>query len=60
LKMFGDRVQPRTIVTLYPAESVAGELSNRKATEAARLPVRQQLPPAAAAMSTTALLTGGR
>jgi hypothetical protein len=60
LRLFGDRLQPRTIVTRYRAKSVAGELAHRKAAGTVRLPVRQQLPPAAAAMSTTALLSGGR
>ena len=51
LELFGDMVQPRTIVTRYPAAAQVSRLSAGKtAPRSARLPVHQ-LPPATAAAS---------
>ncbi len=60
LKIFGDRLQPRTIVTRYPAAAVTRELVDRGAVAAVGFTEVQQLPPAAAAISPAALMTGGR
>jgi len=60
LKIFGDRLQPRTIVTRYPAAAVTRELVDRGAVAAVGFTEVQQLPPAAAAISPAAILTGGR
>jgi len=60
LKIFGDRLQPKTIVTHYPATAVTRELVDRGTVEAVGRPEVQQLPPAAAAISPTAMMTGGR
>ena len=60
LKIFGDRLQPRTIVTRYPAAAVTRELVDRGAVAAVGFTEVQQLPPAAAAISPSALMTGGR
>ena len=60
IKIFGDQLQPKTIVTRLSKTAVSGKHANSKA----KLPVgrsdQQQLPTAAAAFSPTAVLTAGR
>jgi hypothetical protein len=60
LKIFGDHLQPKTIVTRYPAAAATRELVDRGAVAAVGRTEVQQLPPAAAAISPAALMTGGR
>jgi hypothetical protein len=60
LKIFGDRLQPKTIVTRYPAAAVTHTLIDRGAVSAVGRTEVQQLPPAAAAISPAAMMTGGR
>jgi len=54
IKIFGDGLQPRTIVTRYPATTAAVSLVGRKAGSDSRSAAQQQVPEAAAAMSPTA------
>ena len=60
LKIFGDRLQPKTIVTRYPAAAVARTMIDRGAVSAVGRTELQKLPPAAAAISPAAMMTGGR
>jgi hypothetical protein len=60
LKIFGDRLPPKTIVTRYPAAAVTRSLVDGSAVPAVGRTQVQQLPPAAAAISPAALMTGGR
>jgi hypothetical protein len=60
LKFFGDRLQPKTIVTSYPAAAVTHERIDRTTVTAVGRKEVQQLPPAAAALSPTAMITGGQ
>ena len=60
LKIFGDRLQPKTIVTRYSAAAVTRTLIDRGAVSAVGRTEVQQLPPAAAAISPAAMMTGGR
>ena len=60
LKIFGDRLQPKTIVTRYPAAAVIRTLIDRGAVSAVGRTEVQQLPPAAAAISPAATMTAGR
>ena len=60
LKIFGDRLQPKTIVTRYPAAAVTRTLIDRGAVSAVGRTEVQQLPPAAAAISPATMMTGGR
>ena len=60
LKILGDRLQPKTIVTRCSAAAVARELVDGSAVAAVGRTEVQQLPPAAAAISPAAMMTGGR
>jgi hypothetical protein len=60
LRIFGDRLQPRTIVTRCSAAAVTHELVDRGVVAAVGRTEVQQLPPAAAAISHAAMMTGGR
>jgi len=60
IKILGDHVQPKTIVTRYPAAAVTRTLIDRGAVSAVGRTEVPQLPPAAAAISPAAMLTGGR
>jgi hypothetical protein len=60
LKVLSDRLQPKTIVTRYPAVAVTRELADRNSVSAVGRTQVQQLPPAAAAISPTAMMTGGQ
>ncbi len=60
IKILGDHVQPKTIVTRYRAAAVAGEMVDSGTGFRAGLEEAQQLPPAAAAISPIALATNGR
>jgi hypothetical protein len=60
LKIFGDRLQPRTIVTRYPPAAIAGTLADGSAVSAVGGNEVQQLPSATAAISPAAMMTGGR
>ncbi len=60
LKTFGDRLQPRTIVTRYPAVAVTRKLIDGSTTAAVGRTEVQQLPPAAAAISPAAMMTDGQ
>ncbi len=60
LKIFGDRLQPKTIVTRSPAVAVTRELVDRGTVETVGRTEVQQLPPAAAAISPAAMMTGGQ
>jgi len=59
LKVFGDRMQPKTIVTRYPAITVTRTLAGGRAASAVGRTEVQKLPPAAAAISPAAMMTGG-
>jgi len=59
LKIFGDRLQPRTIVTRYKAVAVTRELADSGAVSIVGRTQVQQLPPAAAAISPTSFMTSG-
>jgi hypothetical protein len=60
LKVVGDRLQPKTIVTHYPAAAVARELTCASSVAPHRRTEVQQLPPAAAAMSPVVIQSGTR
>jgi hypothetical protein len=60
LKVFGDRLQPKTIVSHYPAAAIARKPAGESTVANVGRMGRQQLPPAAAAMSPAVILTGGR
>jgi hypothetical protein len=60
LEVFGDRMQPKTIVTHYPAAAITRELADGRVVVPVRRTEVQQLPPAAAAISPTAMMTGGQ
>jgi hypothetical protein len=60
ISIFGDRLQPRTIKTRHPATAVADGFVVRRTEEPVVHAVRQELPPAAAAIAPTAILTDGR
>jgi hypothetical protein len=60
IKIFGDRLQPRTIVTRYQTAASACELIDSGAGSHAGLEKVQQLPPAAAAISPIVVFSGGR
>ena len=60
LKVLGDRPQPKTIVTRFPAAAGAGELAARRATPHVGRTAQQQLPRAAAAISPTAYCHSAR
>ena len=51
LRVVGDRLQPKTIVTHYPAAAVVRELADGISVVSVRRTEVQQLPPAAAAIS---------
>jgi hypothetical protein len=59
LKIFGDRLQPKTIVTHYPAAAVTRTLVDGSTVPVVGRTELQQLPPAAAAISPAAMMTGG-
>jgi len=50
LKIFGDRLQPKTIVTRYPAAAAVGGLTVRRIEDSVASASRQELPRAAAAL----------
>ena len=60
LKIFGDRLQPRTIVTRYSTTAAAGKLVDGSTVAAVRRTELQQLPPAAAALSPAVSFSGRR
>jgi hypothetical protein len=60
LKVFGDRLQPKTIVTRYPAVAVTRELADEESVAPVVRTEVQQLPPAAAAMSPVVVLNSER
>ncbi len=60
IKIFGDRLQPRTIVTRYPAVAAKGKLAHRRTTLDMGPTGVQKLPPAAAAVSPVSILIGER
>jgi len=60
ISIFGDRLQPRTIKTHHPASAVAAGFQVGRAEGPIVQPVRQELPPAAAAIVPTAILNDGR
>jgi hypothetical protein len=51
IKIFGDGLQPKTIVTRYPAVAGVDELADRRLVGPAVSVAQQEIPPAAAAMS---------
>ena len=53
LKVFGDRLQPKTIVTRHVAAARTVTVAERRTAPSVERPAREQLPPAAAAMSPT-------
>lgn len=60
LAIIGDHLQPKTIVTRYPADAVAREqIDGRTDVHEGRTKV-QDMPPAAAAMSASAVVIGER
>jgi hypothetical protein len=60
LRFFGDRLQPKTIVTHYSPAAVTRELADRGSVAAVSSTEVQSLPPAAAATSPAAMMTAGR
>ena len=51
LKIFGDRLQPKTIVTRSSASGAFGRLTARRVSASGSRPTHEVLPPAAAALS---------
>ena len=60
LEVFGDRMQPKTIVTRYQATAVTRASAGGDGVPTAGRIEGQELPPAAAAISTAEFMTGGR
>jgi hypothetical protein len=60
IKIFGDRLQPKTIVTRYPAAASSRELTDASTVAPICRAKGRQLPPAAAALSPVAILGGRR
>ena len=60
ITIFGDGLQPKTIVTRYPAVAAVGELAGRRVVAPDEYVARQQIPPAAAALSPIAYRLSSR